>query len=348
MTRKKPSPLLSSGEVAQNDRLAKLMARCGIEVLPPCHTLRVPIERITVPDQELARPSATFLRSIRTYGIRQPPSVAFCSGTAYDAPDAKYTVVMGSRRVESGRILFFKEHDPRFKVIKCEVYEWNVPGLNDVLALMENSLRSDAWVRDIIHLRRLVERKIALTLDDLADFGFQRNTISKKLTIALLPAVLLDPICAGELSLDAAMQIIRLKDGARSQLVTLVQGGKALTADLVRQVYRGQVDQGQAAVQAVLLQMWQQSGPGAESAGNGHGGSPPSAWPAWGGVSPATGGAPSPAELLVMLQRFEACVQRDQALAHLDALTRVYISELQAVLRTASVRDEVKEEALHG
>jgi hypothetical protein len=145
------------------------------------------------------------------------------------------------------------------------------------------------------------------------------------------------------------MQIIRLKEGARSQLVALVQGGRALTADLVRQVYRGQVDQGQAAVQAAMLQMWQQSGPGAESTGNGHGGSPPSEWPAWGGNSPATGEAHSPAELLGMLQRFyEAFIQRDQALAHLDALTRVYISELQAVLRTAPVRDEAKEEVLHG
>ncbi len=170
-SKKKSSPLVESGEIAGigDSKLAKLMQRCGIEVMPACHTMLVPIESITVPEPALVRPSANFLKSIRTYGIRQPPSVAFLSGSAYDAPDAKYVVVMGSRRVVSAHHLFFKEQDPRFKVIKCEVYEHHVPGLNDVLALMENSLRSDAWVRDIVRLRRLVEQKIALTLDELVE-----------------------------------------------------------------------------------------------------------------------------------------------------------------------------------
>src|SRR5437588_2096372 len=326
MASKKTSPLVESGEIAsiEDSKLAKLMQRCGIEVMPPCHTMLVPIESITVPDLALVRPSTNFLKSIRTYGIRQPPSVAFLSGTAYDAPDAKYVVVMGSRRVVSARHLFFKEQDPRFKVIKCEVYEQHVPGLNDVLALMENSLRSDAWVRDIVRLRRLVEQKIALTLDELVEYGFQRTSVRKKLDIALLPGALLDPICAGEVSWNTAMQILRLREGPRNQLVTLVQSGKELTAELVKEVYRGQIDQGLAAVQAAMLHMWQQPATNAQTTGNGHAGSTLSG-PLNGGASLVTGGPPSPAEVLAMLQQFEARILSEQTLSQLTTLNQVYI-----------------------
>jgi len=349
MASKKSSPLVESGEIAGigDSKLAKLMQRCGIEVMPACHTMLVPIESITVPDLALVRPSANFLKSIRTYGIRQPPSVAFLSGATYDAPDAKYVAVMGSRRVVSARHLFFKEQDPRFKVIKCEVYEHHVPGLNDVLALMENSLRSDAWVGDIVRLRRLVEQKIALTLDELVEYGFQRTSVRKKLDIALLPGALLDPICAGEVSWNTAMQILRLREGPRNQLVTLVQSGKELTSELVKEVYRGQIDQGMNSVQVAMLHMWQQPATNAQTTGNGHA-EPTSSGSLNGGASLVTGGTPSPAEVLAMLQRFEALIQRDQTFFHLATLNQVYVSELQAVLRSAHIEAQATQEVSHG
>jgi ParB-like chromosome segregation protein Spo0J len=342
-----------SSDVAHTDnKLEKLMQRCGIDVMPPSHTLHVSIERVTIPDLELVRVPANFLKSVRTYGIRQAPSVAFLSGSSYDAPDATYIVIMGSRRVCAARQLFLTEGEPRFKTIKCEVYEWHVPGLADVLALMENSLRSDAWVRDIIRLRHLVDQKIVMTLDDLADYGFARTTIKKKLDIALLPAALLDPICAGELPLGTAMQIIRLKQAARTQLVALVKSGKALTADLVKQVYRGQIDQGMAPVQEAMLAMWQQSGVSAAStpySPNGHSLVQAGGSSVRNGSVPTPGCTLSPAEMLEALQRFEQTIQHDATLSHLAALTRVYISELQTVLRTAPVTPvdtTVHEEAL--
>jgi ParB-like chromosome segregation protein Spo0J len=348
-SKKKTPSLVESGEIAGigDSKLAKLMQRCGIEVMPACHTMLVPIESITVPDLDLARPSTKLLKSIEAYGIRQPPSVAFLSGSACDAPDAKYVVVMGSRRVVSARTLFFKKQDPRFKVIKCEVYEQNVPGLNDVLALMENSLRSDAWVRDIIRLRRLIEQKIAMTLDDLAEYGFQRSSIKKKLDIALLPATLLDPICAGEVSWNMAMQIIRLKEGPRNQLVTLVQSGKALTSELVKEVYRGQIDQGMNSVQVAMLH-WQPATV-TQVTGNGHIGSPVIGSLAQNGEAwLATGGTPSPAEVLAMLQRFEACILSERTLSQLTTLNQVYMSELQAVLRSARIEAKATQEVSHG
>jgi ParB-like chromosome segregation protein Spo0J len=331
----KATSTVQDGTVAQVDtKLEKLLQRCGIEVMPPCHTLHVSIERIVVPDLELVHVPTNFLKSIRTYGIRQPPSVAFLSGSSYEDPDATYTVVMGSRRVCSARHLFFHDSDPRFKTVKCEVYEWNVPGLSDVLALMENALRSDAWVRDIVRLRHLVEQKIVLTLDDLVDYGFARSTIKKKLDIALLPGSLLDPICAGELSWAATMQIIRLKEPERGQLAALVESGKALTADLVKQVYRGQIDQGMVAVQQAMLAMWQQASVSTNGSSNGHSSVTNGTLHRLGGDTAEQDGALSAAEMLDALQRFEQTIQQGGYLSHLTALTKAFISELQQVLRT--------------
>src|SRR5689334_11469539 len=71
----KRTQLFQEGEIAALDpRLARLMQICGIKELPPVHTMPVPLERITVTYEALARPSARFIRSIELVGIRQPPS----------------------------------------------------------------------------------------------------------------------------------------------------------------------------------------------------------------------------------------------------------------------------------
>ena len=129
-TRSRPS-IFQEGDVAALDpKIQRLLDICGIKELPPVHTLVVPLDRITtIPGEELVKPSARFIRSIETFGIRQPPSIAFCTGKAWDADDATYEVVMGRRRVLAARHLLLRGHS-RFQTIKCEVYEHNIPRLN--------------------------------------------------------------------------------------------------------------------------------------------------------------------------------------------------------------------------
>jgi ParB-like chromosome segregation protein Spo0J len=255
-TATKRAPLLREGDIAALDpKFARLMQICGIKELPPVHTRLVPLEHITVTHEALVKPSARFIRSIELVGIRQPPSVAFCAGSSWDADDARYVVVMGRRRVVAAQRLLAKGNQ-RFKSVKCEVYEWNAPRLSAFLALLENEQRASSWIQDVIHLRQLIHEGVAMTLDDLAEYGFNRKTISGRLAIALLPAPICDQICTGAVSLDVAMQITRLKAAERERLTALVQDGEALTPELVKSLFKRQVDQGLASVQANLSQIW--------------------------------------------------------------------------------------------
>src|SRR5437588_2281663 len=67
-----------------------------------------------------------------------------------------------------------------------------------------------------------------------------------------------------------------------------------------------------------------------------------------GGTSLVTDGTSSPAEVLAMLQRFEARIQRNQTLSHIATLNQVYMSELQAVLRSARIEAQATQEVSHG
>src|SRR5438067_2202735 len=135
----KPSTLFQESEIATCDpKLARLMQICGIEQLPPVHTRQVALSQIVVPDEAQVVTSPRFIRSIELVGIRQPPSVAFESGSAWDAPDASYVVVMGRRRIVSARHLMRATGDARFQTIKCEVYQWNAHRFNALLGLIEN------------------------------------------------------------------------------------------------------------------------------------------------------------------------------------------------------------------
>src|SRR2546423_14656845 len=99
-TANKQLVLFQEGEIGALDpKLARLMQVCGIEQLPPVHTRQVALSQIVVPDEAQVVASPRFIRSIDLVGIRQPPSVAYESGSAWDAPDATYVVVMGRRRI---------------------------------------------------------------------------------------------------------------------------------------------------------------------------------------------------------------------------------------------------------
>src|SRR5437879_12872145 len=112
-TSKQPT-LFQEGEIAALDpKLARLMQICGIEQLPPVHTKQVALSKIVVPGEAQVVASPRFMRSIDMGGIRQPPSVAFESGSAWDSPDATYGVVMGRRRIVAARHVLATRGDAR-------------------------------------------------------------------------------------------------------------------------------------------------------------------------------------------------------------------------------------------
>ena len=324
---KRPS-LFQEGDVAAVDpKIQRLLDICGIKELPPVHTLTVPLDRITIiPGGELAKPSARFIRSIETVGIRQPPSIAWCQGTAWDADDAIYEVVMGRRRVLAARHLHFRGHS-RFQTIKCEVYERSIPRLNAFLGLIENDHRSDAWIQDIIRLRLLIREGVAMTLDDLAEYGFNRKTVKGRLDIALLPDVILDQICAGMVSQDGAMQVTRLTQTQRGRLQTLLAEGEELTAELVKSLLKRQVNQGLAAVHTNLSQMWTTLANESQVA--------PTVLSSSEAPQPHVPDSPlDVSHLLMVLRQFEPQTRADTALQRAGTLIGVLIKELEIVQRS--------------
>ena len=314
---------------ALDPKLARLMQICGIEQLPPVHTRHIALSQILVPGEAQVVASPRFIRSIDLVGIRQPPSVAFEKGSAWDDPDATYVVVMGRRRIVCARHLVAAKGDARFQTIKCEVYEWNAPRLNAFLGLVENELRSQAWVADVIRLRQLISEGIAMTLDDLKTYGFHAKTIKGRLDIALLPTAILDQICTGTVSLDLAMQITRLKAAQLHRLETLVQDGEPVTADLVKSLFKRQVNQGLVSVQANVAQLWTalpDSMPDVASV--------PLSSPTVQALPTTPNGSIQPLTVLAMLKQFEVQTQHDPVLQRVSTLTKVLIKELEMVLPT--------------
>lgn len=325
-TTKRPS-IFQEGDVAAVDpKLQRLMQICGIQELPPVHTKFIPLERITVEGSIQVRPSARFVRSVELVGIRQPPSVAFCAGTNWDADDASYVVVMGRRRIVTARRLLAKG-DARFKTIKCEVYESNVPRLNAFLGLVENDQRSESWIQDVVSLRQLIREGIAMTLDDLKAYGFNARFIRGRLAIALLPDIILDSVCTGIVSQDVALQITRLTQTQRECLETHLRSGEELTAELVGGLLKRQVNQGLAAVHLNLSQMW--TNLASESQ-----------------IDPTTlssseaqsySAAPNPPldvpHLLMLLREAEQQMQTDAALQRARTLIGILIKELEIAER---------------
>jgi len=178
MQRTSKQKALLEGEVQQVDeKLLTLMRRLGIESLPSHETMLLPRERILVPGEALIiRPSKRLVKSIQRVGILQAPSVVRLGGTSPSDPEATFEVVIGRRRVIAAGLA-------GLQVIKCEVYASSTPQLSSLLALVENAQRSAAWIKEVEDLRRLIDDGVGMTIDDLADFGFDRGALAERLKI---------------------------------------------------------------------------------------------------------------------------------------------------------------------
>ena len=164
-----------------------------------------------------------------------------------------------------------------------------------------------------------------MTLDDLADYGFNRKTIKGRLDIAFLPDSILNSVCAGAVSQDVALQITRLSQSQRERLETLLANGEELTAELVKSLLKRQVNQGLAAVHLNLSQTWTTLAADHQASPTAHSPSQANALP----DSPL-----DVAHLLILLRQFEQQTRTDTALQRARTLIGVLIKELEIAERS--------------
>jgi len=228
-----------------------LFQRLGVTSLPAHETQHLPVERLLVQDAaHITRSAKRLVKSIQQVGILQNPSVVMCDGCAIHDPDATFAVIAGRRRVLAARLA-------GLTVIKCEVYASSTLPLSALLALIENTQRSAAWVQEVGALRQLLDEKVGLTVDDLATFGFDRVHLAERLKIAQLPSPLLSCVLAGTVSRDVARKLVRLSPSQQERVAQLANAGEELTAEHVNAVLRVQIASGLLPLQATLAQRFQ-------------------------------------------------------------------------------------------
>jgi len=335
MSSLKQSALLEeSGDVRQlDDKLLDLMKRLGIDAFPPHETLVIPLERIVIPGADLVRPSPRLVRSIKRVGVLENPSVVLLSGSGLRDEAATFEVIFGRRRILAARLA-------GLRVVKCEAYESGTPQLSALLALMENEQRSSAWIREVQDLRRLIDEKVGMTLDDLVEFGFDRGSLTERLKIAQLPLPILAHIFAGKLSQAAAKKLARLNASQLQKVASLALSGEEITEDLVKSTLRMQVNAGLVPLQTALeASMTSATAQGEQIAVEGGGSTE--------GCS--SGGTPaSLAAILATLKAFEQRLIPSPATQAMRMLTKALIQEVEVASRTAvPILRETQEEACH-
>ncbi len=223
-----------------------LLQRLGVSALPAHETLHIAADQLLVPEATHSlRAAKRLVKSIQQVGILQSPSVVFLNGQDMHDPDANFEVIAGRRRVLAARLA-------GLPVIKCEVYASSSLPLSSLLALIENTQRSAAWVQEVGALRQLMDEKVGLTMDDLAHFGFDRLHLAERLKIAQLPAPLLSQVMAGTMSRDVARKLVRLTSSQQERIAQLAEGGEEVTADLVKEALRVQIAGGLHPLQDTL------------------------------------------------------------------------------------------------
>ena len=230
-----------------------LFRRLGVTSLPAHETRHLPVERLLVQDAaHITRSARRLVKSIQQVGILQSPSVVMRDGCAIHDLDATFTVIAGRRRVLAARLAGLTS-------IKCEVYTSSTLPLSALLALIENTQRSAAWVQEVGALRQLLDEKVGLTIDDLATFGFDRVHLAERLKIAQLPQPLLSRVLAGTVSRDVARKLVRLTPTQQERVAQLANSGEEVTAERVKEVLRVQIASGLLPLQATLAQSFHPS-----------------------------------------------------------------------------------------
>jgi len=192
--------------------------------------------------------------------------------------------------------------------------------LSALLALIENEQRSSAWVKEVEDLRCLIDEKVGMTLEDLAEFGFDRGTLRERLKIALLPAPILAQISAGRMSEALARRIARLSASHQARLSEVAVEEEEVTPELVSATLRKQVNAGLAPLQIALDQAWMEGSATGE--------------PAPRGEDEPSGMAATVAQVREVLAQFEPMASADPALSRVRALIQALIKELDIALRT--------------
>jgi len=239
--------------VAPADASLLLLRRLGVTSLPAHETRHLPVERLLVQDAaHITRSARRLVKSIQQVGILQSPSVVMRDGCAIHDLDVTFTVIAGRRRVLAARLA-------GLTIIKCEVYTSSTLPLSALLALIENTQRSAAWVQEVGALRQLLDEKVGLTVDDLAAFGFDRVHLAERLKIAQLPQPLLSRVLAGTVSRDVARKLVRLTPTQQERVAQLANAGEEVTAERVKEVLRVQIASGLLPLQATLAQSFHPS-----------------------------------------------------------------------------------------
>jgi ParB-like chromosome segregation protein Spo0J len=335
MSSLKQTALLEESGVRQlDDKLLELMKRLGIDAFPPHETLVIPLERVVIPGADLVRPSPRLVKSIKRVGVLENPSVVLLNGLGLRDETATFEVIFGHRRILAARLA-------GLPVVKCEAYESGTPQLSALLALMENEQRSSAWIREVQDLRRLIDEKVGMTLDDLVEFGFDRGSLTERLKIAQLPLPILAHIFAGKLSQAAAKKLARLNASQVQKVAGLAQAGEEITEDLVKSTLRMQINAGLVPLQSALeSSMTAAAAQGERIETEEEGGLTEDC---------ATSGPPTAlAVVLATLKAFEQRLTVSSTTQTLRMLTKALIQEVEVASRTAvPILRETEEEACH-
>ena len=217
---------VSSGDEKQRALLRKL----GMSELPTYQMQCSMPKDIVVPGAELIARPHKLAKSIAHVGVLHPPVVVCCA----TGEKVVYEVVLGRRRILAVQML-------DLPLVECKVYAHSSPGLRSLLALMENEQRSAAWIKEVEDLGLLVNERVGMTLDDLVDMGFDRTSLKERLKMAQLPEPILYQILAGEVSYALAKKITRLTERQQNRLISLIQDGEQITADLLKGLWREQI-----------------------------------------------------------------------------------------------------------
>jgi len=328
-------PAHSEDTAATGPATAALLQRLGLESFPARETLFVRIDQLIVPEAgQIARSARRLAKSIQHIGLLHAPAVALLQGADIHDDNATFEVIAGRRRVLAA-------HLAGLTSIKCEVYRASTPQLSSLIALVENEQRSAAWVKEVEALRRLLDEKVGLTLDDLVAFGFDRAGLAERLKVAQLPAPLVERALAGDMNRETARKLVRLTQTQQECIARLAEAGEEITADVVKRALRAQIDNGFAPIQEQLAQGWSAPTPSASANLSSY----PCSQPA-----PVSDGderdgyssthihcTSSPlSALLIALRDFEQSDDYRAAPMTMRMLTTALIQQVQICLRTAS------------